>query len=371
MVEQIVKKRQANFEVLRIVAMLMIITHHFLMYGGIFSNITPGNWKYYAFHIIEYSCLIAVNIYIMITGYFQIQSKVKMKKIIYMELQMIFYSVILYIISISFNKIEFNTITFLKTFFPFITKKYWFMTAYMGLYLIIPFFNKFVNLLNKKEYTNLLFLLLLLLSIVPSIFPLNDIFDRTGGYSLIWFIVLYLLGGYIKLYLDSKVFLKRKLLLINIAVIFIQMIIRVICLNVKGVNLLKNYLSFSNSYNNILLVIETVAFFLLFKQITVKNKYIEKIVLKISPLTLGVYLIHEHVIFKRIIWDDILHPSRYLINWKIFLVLIIDVVLIFLTTCLIEKIRVIMFKVFKIDRIVEKINKILNRLYLKLEMYFI
>ena len=61
------KVRDANFELLRIVAMFMIIIHHYLIFGGILQNVVEGTMEYYIVNAIEFACIVCVNVYVMIS----------------------------------------------------------------------------------------------------------------------------------------------------------------------------------------------------------------------------------------------------------------------------------------------------------------
>ena len=74
-------KRQANFEVLRVVAMAMIVSMHFLHKGGIIEPLTNNTtvvnitaW------LIELLCIVAANCYMLIAGYFLVEAEWKLKK---------------------------------------------------------------------------------------------------------------------------------------------------------------------------------------------------------------------------------------------------------------------------------------------------
>ena len=73
-------KRESNFELLRVICMLMIITGHTLSWGGVLnasnSNIASIIYVIYAIILVE------VNCFILLTGYFQSKSKFKVKKFI-------------------------------------------------------------------------------------------------------------------------------------------------------------------------------------------------------------------------------------------------------------------------------------------------
>mgnify|MGYP003300139632 CR=1 FL=1 len=78
-----INKRKNGIELLRIISMLMIIVLHMLGHGGILSSVAPTQSKYYFCWSLEGFCYIAVNCFVLITGYFMSSSKLKIEKIIY------------------------------------------------------------------------------------------------------------------------------------------------------------------------------------------------------------------------------------------------------------------------------------------------
>ena len=73
-------KRQANFEVLRVTAMAMIVVMHFMQKGGILqplagdmSLVNVSAW------LIESFCIVATNCYVLIAGYFMVDAEWKLK----------------------------------------------------------------------------------------------------------------------------------------------------------------------------------------------------------------------------------------------------------------------------------------------------
>ena len=91
------KSRSSNLELLRIVAMLLIIAHHFVVNSGVtncydFSHITPnmvflqlwGMWG-----------KTAINVFVMISGYFMCTSKLTVKRFGKVYLEAKFYKIII------------------------------------------------------------------------------------------------------------------------------------------------------------------------------------------------------------------------------------------------------------------------------------
>lgn len=65
-------ERSLNFELLRIVAMFMVIMLHVNLFGGILTgyDAKENSYIFLISHFFEYLCIIAVNLFVMISGYF-------------------------------------------------------------------------------------------------------------------------------------------------------------------------------------------------------------------------------------------------------------------------------------------------------------
>ena len=74
-------KRQANFEILRVLAMAMIVAMHFMLKGGIALPMSEdGSFVNHAAWLIEAFCIVAANCYVLISGYFLVEAEWKLKK---------------------------------------------------------------------------------------------------------------------------------------------------------------------------------------------------------------------------------------------------------------------------------------------------
>ena len=88
-------KRQSNFELLRIVAMLMIVFHHFAYHGAFNYDSTSISISYFWYSLIIMGGKIGVNIFILISAYFLILSSgINFKKIFKIIGQVLFYSIL-------------------------------------------------------------------------------------------------------------------------------------------------------------------------------------------------------------------------------------------------------------------------------------
>ena len=128
-----------------------------------------------------------------------VKSKLNIKKFVYLFLQVLFYSVLTYLVYSLLIVKNFNLKEFIGCLFPIVNNKYWFFTAYFILMLLSPFLNKILINSSKKELYGLSSLLFVL-SYLYMKHPLGDVFNLSTGYSVWWFICLYIFAGTLRLY---------------------------------------------------------------------------------------------------------------------------------------------------------------------------
>ena len=198
------KRREANFELLRIVAMLMVVTMHFLNHTGALLVLgESADAKRLIGTLLEAFCIVAVNVYVLISGYFLVESGFKVKRILVLICQILFYSAVIPLILMGTNVFQGNDsegiYRLLQYVFPIGTEHYWFATSYVLLYLFTPILNIAVRNMSKRQLTITITGLLLLFSGIKSFVPFQFVTDRFG-YDFGWFLCVYLVAAYIRLY---------------------------------------------------------------------------------------------------------------------------------------------------------------------------
>ncbi len=302
-------KRNSGIELLRIVCMLMILVLHYCSKGGFISlqvfksGLSEMSWVARAFSIV------AVNCFVLTTGYFSIKSKCDYKKVLKIWGQTIFYSITIFLVFKIFLNTDLSLKESLPYFFPIMLKTYWFISIYIILYLLAPYINISINNIDKKLFKKLLIILLTItsLSSIFNGFKLETI-DKSNGYGILWFVTLYCIGAYIRLYGKEKYNISMCL----VKYIIISLLIycsRILLWRLSEKGIFSNDINYDMfyTYNSITVAISSIYLFLFFKNI--KVRLFEKVVLKIAPLTLGVYIIHETPIIRNILYTDILHTN--------------------------------------------------------------
>lgn len=291
-----IKTRESNLELLRIFAMLIIVFHHFAVYGNFNFDTTSASINLLWQVFILMGGKIGVNIFVLISGYFLVKEKeikLDLKHILKFILQVFFYSVTIYILYLAITQKPFVLKFEKAAFFPIIFKKWWFVTCYFVLYLLHPFINKVLVSITKKEYKTLLLILITIFSIIPTIINLNFQVD-----DVVWFVILYCIAGYIKLYgLPEKIKWHHYFIAV-LGLIIVNFIIVTSDITV--------YEAFKQHKLNTLLI--SISIFMLFKKIKIKNN---KLINQIASATFGVYLIHDNSFIRCIMWQDLLKTANF------------------------------------------------------------
>lgn len=335
------KQRLSNIELLRIISMLMIIVLHLLSFGGLLGTYNSFSVRAVCVWLAESLCFVAVNCYVIISGYFLVDSTFKFKKLFNIWIEVLFYSLIVYLGLLLANKIQFGYKAFLQSLFPILLRNYWFVTVYFVLYILSPFINKLINCLNKKQYSYLILVVFMIFSLWSTIIPPSNTINYGGSYSISWFICLYLIAGYLRKYYSNKKIKKS----ICISIYFITSLLNIIAyFGIKALNIKLILPDFLYNYYSITVVIGAISLFLFFKSLEIKHKFIDKVINFLAPTTFAIYLIHENPNVRDILWEKFHFVSNEPFAKMIFLIVVIPISL-FVILSLVDKLRLILFKV--------------------------
>lgn len=312
------KERSSNFELLRIVSMLMIVFYHFGRYSGFsFADIT-GNFVYICF--LELLGKVGVDLFVFISGYFLInKNNWSVSKTAKLWLQIFSYSVgialAFYIHCAYIKNDEIVFSSFIYDFLPITTERWWFASTYFVLILIYPFLNKLLKALTKKQYISMLILMIVLWSVCG----INAHWKFQGS-NLATFVMLYSFAGFIKLHMDDVEIEKKKVSIALIAAVLLALSVELAIFKIGSYNEHTLYYVRSLCSETSLFTLSiSLLIFLLFKNMRMKTS---KVVNVFASATFGVYLIHENEHIRFLLWMDLfngkgLQNSLYLIPYSI------------------------------------------------------
>lgn len=296
-------KRQANFELLRIVAMLMIIALHYIVkgYGIEMADAGERTLVYYAVRLIEAFCIVAVNCYVLISGYFLVESEWKAGRILSLLAQILFYSILIPAAMLCIGMVswsELDLYDWLGFILPVETEHYWFATAYLMMYIFSPALAAGVKKMDKKTLQKVIVILLLFFSVGKSILPIPLVTDRYG-YDYGWFLCLFLIAAYMRLYGLGWLEKKR-----NAVLLYVGMCLCIFALsavtNLIGdkIEAFAYYSEMPYTYNHVLCLLGAAGLFAVFKNAKIREGKAAEVIRELAPYTFGVYLLHEHILVR-------------------------------------------------------------------------
>lgn len=329
------KKRMANIELLRVLSMLMVITLHFLSRGGVSENAVPFSGIWFLDSVWDGLAIVSVNVYVLISGYFLIQSEFKPQKLINIILQVFTYSFLFYVIFTAIGKNTFSIAGFIKACFPVLTNQYWFASAYVGLYILFPFLNKGLRVMTQKQHRNLVIVLVLLFTLYLPSKALGQ-----NGYSIVWMVCLYVFAAYLRLYYKPKKKITGKMVLFYIIPSVLLPLSR-ICITVlsKVVSpAIANYGGWFYKNNSVLVLWASVALFVLFLNLEIKGERSSKWICTAGSLTFGIYLFHNNPTLRDYLWQTLRLPE-FMVHWWFFFAGVGIIIAIFIVSAVVEFFR--------------------------------
>lgn len=298
--------------------------------------------------------MVAVNCFALLSGYFQCTSQFKLKRVLSTWVQVAVYSVGFYVVV----KILFggsSAFALLKSALPVITDQYWFVTAYLLMYIVSPFLNSMIAAMGKRLHFLCCCVLLGIFSVAHNLAYVYDFGDVDGGYAFLWFCILYIVAAYIRLHVPVEAKHRSRGLLVYgccaLGVGVARFVAHYVTTALFGTPMLT---SFFYSYNSILVVPASVGLFMAMRTVKVEGVG-AKLVGFFAPLAFGVYLIHDHPAVRPALWS-ILKPYAFAQSPWMVPYALVCVVGIFLVCCLVEWVRRWAFRVFGVSAALDKIS---------------
>lgn len=289
----------ANLDLLRCVAMMMVVALHYLGKGGLLADLTTEHLgaAQLAAWLLECFCIVAVNVYMLISGYFLCQSSFKLSRLIQLWLQVWTYSVafgLLGALTGVLAETDFDTHYLLTLIFPVSMEHYWFMTAYFFLYLLLPFTGMAAAKMSRRQMQLAVGLLFGMFCILKSVLPVRLETDEKG-YDFLWYLCVFMTAVYVRRF--GIPFLKKTRHALGMYVggcilaFGETFFLREIYLRTGS---LERVMKISLEYNHIFPFLAALGLFGVFQGIRLEGKAAD-VISRTASCTLGVYLLHENL----------------------------------------------------------------------------
>ena len=281
------KKRDSNIELFRILMMLLIVAHHYVVNSGLLDVIEQSPFGFRSAFLLVYGAWgkVGINGFVLITGWYMCTSRITVKKYLKLLGEVEFYKVLIYIVFVAFGVERFGFGSLLRAVLPIKVLSSEFVDCFLVFYLLIPFLNLLISAMDQKRHLLLLVLLFSAFTVLGSV-PLY--ISVTFNY-VSWFTVIYLLGAYLRLYRQEQGRGCGLRFLLSVLAVGATVI---------GMAYLKNRFSLStaryffvNDANKLLAVLPAVYGFLFFKNLRLGYR---KPINIAALATFGVLLIHAN-----------------------------------------------------------------------------
>ncbi len=287
---------------------------------------TLGHDVSFGVHLLEGFSIIGVNVFILITGFFS--TSPKKTSLINLAFICFFWMLVKVICRYCFGE----EVNYKYAFF--ITSSNWFIPSYIALLFAAPILNLFCNLVSKKVLWGGVMALLLIEMWFDWLPPFPAVkLGTQNGYSVFSFAVIYLLARFIRLYGLPQWFKRfSPVIYIGCSVILALVAHAFVCLGQsKSVDLWFAYI-------NPLVIVSSVAFFMMFKQIHVQSTFINHI----AKSTLACLLGHAAIFF--LYTKQFKYIYEHFSGIKVVGYWTIAVIVVFCASIVVDQIRLMLYK---------------------------
>lgn len=301
------QNRNYGIDLLRMLSMFMVVTLHILGQGGLLAATEVLSPRYEAAWLLELAAYCAVNCFALISGYVGYGTKYRYASLLLLWLRVVYYSIIITVVFSVFLPSATGFSSWIDALFPAVRFQYWYFTAYFCMYFFIPLVNKTVEQLSRKQNTYLVAALLLVFSVLQTVFFANT-FGTALGYSGLWLVILYTVGAFIRKYDLTEKLTIRQALLGYAGLVLVTWLSR------AALELATNYIWGAPSlgdwlvqYTSPTIVGAAVCLLAVFARIKL-SAGTKKLVAFLSPPAFSVYLIHAHPLLWEHVLKDLFTP---------------------------------------------------------------
>ena len=280
--------RVSNFELLRLLAMLLILILHanFLTFRFPSSEVLHSQplgalgwiWS-------EALAIVGVNVFVLISGYFGI--RLRIKGMVSLLFQAAFYTVGIYLSIVALGIEPFQSGELRSALMPLDRSKEWFLPTYLSLMIFAPLLNAFVQRQSEQRLRHYLIFFFVLSTLLGL---LSDQLEVKDGYSLFSFAGIYLLGRYFRLHPEGlRRYKTSTFAAIYLGLSFVQSLALFSYGYTSGQSIIASPITYKFlSYVSPLNILTAAALFLAFSRLKIESRAINWI----ASSTFAVYLIH-------------------------------------------------------------------------------
>lgn len=289
--------RNIGVELFRVIAMLMVVYLHMTGQGGVLAAANPLSPNYSIALALQVLTFGAVNCYALISGYANVKTNFKFRRIVYLWVQTAFLiTMVNFVMHFFVPGVTVSAKQWISGLTPLTHGELWYFSAYFLMFSLLPLLNK--GLLSLKKWQHIMIIVMLQMPTLFRLFVQTDNYKLSNGYSAIWLICVYVIGAYFRIYGApkwAKPFVTLPVFLLSATVAYGYKLLPEIYLSQERISDTADWYtrrSLLVAYVSPCIVIMSVMLLLFFMQLDIKNRLVGQVISVLGKATWGVYALH-------------------------------------------------------------------------------
>lgn len=361
-------KRNSNIETLRIVAMWLIVAHHYIVHNVDFAGMDNNFWDWLILDVYFRNIgRIAVGLFLIVSIWYLCAKNQSLfdscRRIWLLERELLAYGIVIFILSVLVSQDNLTLQSIANAFLPLYTGNWWFASCYALLLLLIPFIFTGLQALSKKQHLQLVFISIILFGLIRFI-PHSALSGSVGMSLFVDFVLISIVVTYMRWHVGSETIKEKKVFFLFFGIgAFASMPVLsyLSLLNIRFVSSLAS--SFMNAFYTspgfVLSLAVEFAFFVVAVTAPKRNCFFVNFV---AATTFGVYLISDQIFVRNYLWQRIFSYSEFELLNSPLLSAIGAISIVFIVCSILDQIRIILFRL-TIDR---HPGRLFERIYSKI-----
>ncbi len=350
------KTREYGIDIMRSLSMLAVVVLHLITHGGLGKGYEIDTAEGVIVWLLELVSYPAVDCFVLISGYLLCRSHFKLSRLVRVWLMAASWSVIIQTLFFIKSPESISIGAVLRMFTPILAGRYWFLNAYIVMMLFSPVLNYLLQQLPKYTLKGTIFCAVAIYSVAPVLALGNDVFSTQMGYSFSWFMVLYVIGGYVRLYGRSWDKKKAWYFLAGYAVLVAGNAVWIVTMEYMG-----RCVPMANTLSHIFVkytALPVLGSGLCLLEYFRSDKFSREsrfaaLCGRITPMVFAVYLIHDHPKVREMLICRCLSNVKDRPFAVVLLYVLLLVCTIFVVCIVLEWLRTKLFRLLRVEQTVE------------------